>query len=287
MSLRKTGIHAGMEFSMWLTNPRMFLLLILLVLIHSIVIQPIAAGAKALETSFHILEPVAALSNSYLILLILPVVFLVLFSDFPRMNQGFLLQLYRVGRTNWVLGEFVHLCLSAASYLAATMLGTMLCSLPYLPAFRGDWSAVVTEKESIAAAATLKLITKLLPRNLYLQMSLGTAVVRSYLFLLLYLILIGTVLLAASLLRVRFLGIAINVGVMLGGTGLAVLENDWMWLFPCAHALTWVHYTEYLRKLIFPLWGSALYFLIGVLLFLRIALLAAKNRSFNSILEFD
>ena len=107
MNARKIALHARMEYSLWLTNPRMSILLVLLVLIHSMVIQPLAQAGGQIGARFHLLEPLAALCNSTLILLILPIGFLILMAGFPRMDWGFLLQLYRVGRLNWVLGELL------------------------------------------------------------------------------------------------------------------------------------------------------------------------------------
>ena len=46
MSARKVVLHARMEYSLWLTNPRMSILLVLLVLIHSMVIQPLAQAGR-------------------------------------------------------------------------------------------------------------------------------------------------------------------------------------------------------------------------------------------------
>ena len=105
MNGRKVFLHAKMEYSLWLTNPRMSILLVLFVLIHSIVVRPLAEAGQLIDAQFHILEPLVALCNSTLILLMLPIGFLILMADFPRMDRGFLLQLYRVGRLNWVLGE--------------------------------------------------------------------------------------------------------------------------------------------------------------------------------------
>ena len=129
MSVRKVVLHARMEYSLWLTNPHMSILLVLMALIHSMVIQPLAQAGGQIGERFHLLEPLAALCNSTLILLILPIGFLILMAGFPRMDRGFLLQLYRVGRLNWVLGELLYLCMAAVTYLAAVLLGTVLCSL--------------------------------------------------------------------------------------------------------------------------------------------------------------
>ena len=164
MNARKIVLHARMEYSLWLTNPRMSILLVLLVLIHSMVIQPLAQAGGQIGVRFHLLEPLAALCNSTLILLILPLGFLILMAGFPRMDRGFLLQLYRVGRLNWVLGELLYLCMAAGTYLGVVLLGTALCSLPYAPITSPGWSAVATDYVDILGESALKSAIALLPK---------------------------------------------------------------------------------------------------------------------------
>ncbi len=287
MNARKIVLHARMEYSLWLTNPRMSILLVLLVLIHSMVIQPLAQAGGQIGVRFHLLEPLAALCNSTLILLILPLGFLILMAGFPRMDRGFLLQLYRVGRLNWVLGELLYLCMAAATYLGAVLLGTALCSLPYAPITSPGWSAVATDYVNILGESALKSAIALLPKNLYQQMGPGAAVAGSFLLLFLCLVLMGAILLAASLLRINSLGIAVDAALLLVGAGFVILDSPWMWGFPCAHALIWLHYNPYFRTPVCPLWVSGLYFLLGAALMTALACVTAKQRSFDSMLEFD
>ena len=89
MSARKIALHARMEYSLWLTNPRMSILLVLLTLIHSLAVQPLAQAGGQIGARFHLLEPLAALCNSTLILLMLPIGFLILMAGFPRLGRGF------------------------------------------------------------------------------------------------------------------------------------------------------------------------------------------------------
>ncbi len=287
MNARKIVLHARMEYSLWLTNPRMSILLVLLVLIHSMVIQPLAQAGGQIGVRFHLLEPLAALCNSTLILLILPLGFLILMAGFPRMDRGFLLQLYRVGRLNWVLGELLYLCMAAGTYLGVVLLGTALCSLPYAPITSPGWSAVATDYVDILGESALKSAIALLPKNLYQQMGPGAAVAGSFLLLFLCLVLMGAILLAASLLRINSLGIAVDAALLLVGAGFVILDSPWMWGFPCAHALIWLHYNPYFRTPVCPLWVSGLYFLLGAALMTTLACVTAKQRSFDSMLEFD
>ena len=102
-----------------------------------------------------------------------------------------------------------------------------------------------------------------------------------------FLLFVSAVLLAASLPRVKLLGIAADTALLLVGAGFVILDSPWMWGFPCAHALTWLHYHPYFRALVCPLWVSWLYFLLGAALMTVLACVSAKRRSFDSMLEFD
>ena len=64
MSIRKMLLHARMEYLLWLTNPRISIFLVILVLIHSLVIQPLHEASEQIGYPFHLLEPIVALCNS-------------------------------------------------------------------------------------------------------------------------------------------------------------------------------------------------------------------------------
>lgn len=74
---------------------------------------------------------------------------------------------------------------------------------------------------------------------------------------------IGTILLSASLIRAKFWGIAVDAALFLIGAGFVILDSPWMWAFPCAHALVWIHFAPYFRTPVCPLWVSGFYFLLG------------------------
>lgn len=167
------------------------------------------------------------------------------------------------------------------------LLGTALCSLPYAPITSPGWSAVATDYVNILGESALKSAVGLLPKNLYQQMGPGAAVAGSFLLLFLCLVLMGAILLAASLLRINSLGIAVDAALLLVGAGFVILDSPWMWGFPCAHALIWLHYNPYFRTPVCPLWVSGLYFLLGAALMTALACVTAKQRSFDSMLEFD
>lgn len=116
---------------------------------------------------------------------------------------------------------------------------------------------------------------------------MAAAVAVSFVLLFFCLVLTGTILLSASLIRAKFWGIAADAALFLIGAGFVILDSPWMWAFPCAHALAWIHFTPYFRTPVCPLWASGLYFLLGTALMSLLACAVARRRSFDSMLEFD
>lgn len=63
---------------------------------------------------FTAFEPYIATANSYLVLLIVPIFALILMSDFPNLEDGYMFTIYRMGKTKWLIGKVIF-ALYAAS----------------------------------------------------------------------------------------------------------------------------------------------------------------------------
>ena len=199
----------------------------------------------------------------------------------------FLLRIYRTGRKNWIAGETFTLFIIAAFYTAVITAVTLILTLTVPHTADGKWSMVATDYLMVMGDQADPLTASLLPKNLFKQMSPVRAVIWSVILIFCYLILMWMIMLLAASMHLQVIGIAINAACILAGTGLAVLSSDFMWTFPCAHALVWVHYTEYFREPVLSLSVSAVYFalLFGILLLL--SLFFIKKRNFDSTQEFE
>ena len=85
LNLRAVRRVAGAAYLKWVTNPRMVTVGILLVFVHSFAVQPMRARAAVYGAPINVLEPFLAVCNSSLTALFIPVVFILLMSDFPVM----------------------------------------------------------------------------------------------------------------------------------------------------------------------------------------------------------
>ena len=114
----KTLKIAKNEYIKWLVHPRMIVLGCILILLYIMVLQPLKECAVKLGELVNLLEGYIGICNSPLFLVFLPIVFLILMSDFPPMDYNMIFLLYRCGRKNWILGQFIFLMLADATVLA-------------------------------------------------------------------------------------------------------------------------------------------------------------------------
>lgn len=125
-SLKQSFFCARAEFIKWVCDARMIILGVLLIFIYSFAIEPLKSNAKLMGEPLNILEPFIAIANSGAILLIIPLVFLTLIADFPKIDTNTVFYIMRVGRLNWLFGQLLKLIFMALSYLAVIFLGAVL-----------------------------------------------------------------------------------------------------------------------------------------------------------------
>lgn len=264
-SIRKCFLFAWEEYVHWLLRPKMCILIVLFLFIHQLIVMPVTETAAEMKTGFSVLEPFVALGTSGVVLMILPVCYIVLMADYPEFRTGGWFFVGRLGRLNWLIGQFIFGVMSVLSYIIFIAVFTIGAS-----AFRAKWSfqwsdfclnyhKVFPEREG-------DFVDRLFPENLYNQTSLLKAVVHTYLLLACYLLLLLLILMLGKLLKHRMLGIFCTGGIVAVGTALCSLRVQAMWYFPMAHSIVWLHYTEYFRKQIFPVRSS--YVLFGMALML-------------------
>ncbi|MBR6761543.1 MAG: hypothetical protein IKM30_05865 [Oscillospiraceae bacterium] len=277
--LRKIWRCAASEYLQWLTDSRMILLTTLLLFDYLLAVEPLITRAKEMQEPISWLEPFLAVAGSGTVLLILPITFFILISDYPRNHGNAIFYICRIGRQRWMLAQLLALFLMILTYLLIVAFGAILPALPYCR-FDFQWSKVVTDYaiHFPEQAASYEL----LPENLYYQLK-DTAVGLFYTYTLLvcYLFLLGTLQICGTVLGHRKVANIMAGFLIAGGAAIATIHSRWMWLFPMAHSITWLHFTKYLRKPVMPMWGSYLYLAGGSIILCIIALTKVRLFSFD------
>ena len=245
------------EYIEWITNPRMLMCVVLVVMVREIVLLPMRNLSMGMGQPINAMEPVIAVANSGILLLLMPLVYLVIMADFPRVSGNTYFYLTRTGRINWIMGQIIFQIVSLLTYLVFVIISTLVQTVSFSFLING-WSLVVTESDKSSA------MYDLIPMNLYNQMSPYEAFAISYLLLFMFLLSCSLAMLLASIYgkkTLTFWVVMISIAV---GIVFCAVKSKWMWVFPVSHSILWIHFQNYYRKYVMSPWISILIF--GVLL---------------------
>lgn len=286
ISIKKIFSVAKSEYIKWISNGRMFLVVILWVFIKECVIAPVVERSEIMGQPINLLEPFLATGNSGIMVLILPLVYLTLISDFPRVDGNTVLFLPRVGRYNWFLGQLLFAVCSFHTFLLLVMLGSVLPVINRSFFYNG-WSLVVTDYEILYPESAGSFASELFPKNLYNQMPPFKAAILTYVLLAAYMMVLAMIMLVFQIWKKKIFGFFVCGGLITFGCAFSAIKSDVQWLFPMAHSVTWKHYSDYYRELVMPIGNSVLYFALWIAVLFILGMVFVRNMNFDSIQEVD
>ena len=278
LSIRSIGLVAKAEYIRWITNPRMLILGMLLLVMKPLAVEPLLEMSRKAEFPLHALEPFIAILNSYFLLLMIPCVYLVLVSDYPQLGHNTVFVLHRTGKGNWYLGQSLFALWSILTFLGVVCLGSILM---HHGQWGSQWSDTVTKYLAWFPNEQYSYASELIPSNLYNQMSLRMAVVHSVLLIGGYLFLMVQLCCLFRILGYRVLGLAVVFGIIATGVFTTGLQLPLMWAFPMANSLVWYHYTAILRAQIYPIWASYAYMVGAILVCMGMNAWALRKMTLN------
>lgn len=170
------------------------------------------------------------------------------------------------------------------SCLAVIFLGTVLPMLSNGFWYNG-WSNVATGFVKMFPDRRGDFGVELLPENLYNQLSVFEAAVKSYLFVAAYLMIIGLILLVFSLFKRKTMGFIICGGMISLGMAFSAIRTNLMWTMPMANSITWLHYTKYFKKPIMPMSFSVIYLLVLIAVLLVFGGIAIGKFNYDNVTE--
>ena len=263
MAVNKVFRVAKNEYVKWITNPKLIIFVVLIVFAYDYVILDLLEAADKMGVKLQIFEGFIGISNSRLLLMIIPIVFVGLMGDFPRIDANAMFYIHRVGKSNWLLGEMLFALMASATYLAAIL----------------GFSVV-----SLAGSA---YVANLTTGRLYNNLKPTSAMIHIVVVMLLFLFMISMILLAFFVCKARLFGVILACGVLCVGNVLAYIETGVRWLFPNAHAIMELHFDEIYRKPIMDMRVSYLYYILCIVVLTGIVFWFVDNYDFTKIDELE
>lgn len=256
ISIRTVWLVFRAEYSRWITNPRIVIVGAFFLFVRSYLIPPLVQMADEMNGTISVFEPFAAMGNSQLLVLLIPLLFLVLISDYPHLDNSSRYEVHRCGKRSWICGQMLFLGMSILTYLASLLLVSCLLSGGE---FRLVWSEAITKYLSVFPDRAASLGSMLLPSNLYNQLSLMEAAGYSLLTQAGYLFVLSLIVYLGKIYRRPAAGLILALLLIVAGMAVSFMELKWMWILPMAHTSLIFHFDPILRQEIFPVSGSYLY----------------------------
>lgn len=271
---------ARTEYLRWLTDPRVIIVGVLLVFMRSLAVEPLLERAVKFGEKLNILEPFVAVGNSGMLVMLMPCVFLILISDYPKMTGSTLFFIRRTGKTNWLWGQVLFLLMAIATFLIAVLIGSMLVSGGV---FSDSWSNTVTKYAARFPNEADSFVSQLLPSNLYNQLSLISAVLHTLALMTMYLFSLSLIIYFFKLIHIQSFGLFAAIFIVAAGVMTCSLKSQSMWAFPMANTIVWLHYDEILSRRNFPVWCSYAYFATAITVLLTLNACAARKLQLYNI----
>lgn len=283
-NLRQCFSCAKTEYIKWVCDARMVILGVLLIFIYNFTIQPLLQNAEKMNEPLNMLEPFIAVANSGAVLMIIPLVFMTLIADFPKIDNNTVFYIMRIGRKNWLTGQIIKLVMMAASYLAVIFVGSVVPMLTKGFWYNG-WSNVVTNFKNVFPEQSMNFGVQLVPENLYNQLTVFEAAVKSYLLVFAYLMIIGLILLSLSLIKHKTLGFVSCGAVIALGTAFCSIKTSLMWTMPMANSIIWLHFTKYFRVPEVSITFSIVYLVTFVLVLIVFCYIMIGRFNYDNVSE--
>lgn len=277
---------AKTEYVKWIRNPKMIILLVMLIFAYDFIIVELIDAADKMGEKLQVFEGFIGISNSQLLLMILPIVFVGLMGDFPRVDGNAMFYIHRVGKGNWLLGQVLFAAMAAGTYLAALVGFSCLTLLGRC--YAGNlWSEVTTKYYIFAPNDTMSMVANLTTGRLYNNLPPLDAALHICGLMFLFLLFISMFLLVGFVCKMRIGGIILTVGLLCLGNVLAYMENNIRWLFPTAHAIMEIHFDEIYKKPIMDMRFSYIYYLVLILVCVMVSYIAIDHYDFSRIQEME
>lgn len=278
--IKKIWNLSQIEMLRLVRSTKMIILAVFLIFINIQVIAPLRRLSILMESKVSLLEPFAAIGNSGIIVLVMPLFFLTMMADFPREGNSQYFYQMRCSKRTWIAGQILYAVESSIALTGFVFASLCMLSLDFTNQSL-DYSYAVTRYVATFPERAGEYVVQLVPENLYNQIVLSKAMLHTAILLISYFLMLALIMLVFSLIKKKIIGILLDAFLIILGVITCAARAAFMWIFPMAHTIIWLHYEKYQSKQVLPLFYSYLYF--GVIDLALIVLSIVMNRRYNNI----
>lgn len=266
--LKGIGTVAWKEARFFFINSKLILVIFELIFFCETFLARVKELCQLSGMRVSFFEPYLLLSSGDMYFLAIPLVFMILLSGFPSKQSYNYFSLIRISRLQWLLGELVFVVSSAIGYMLILGAGLVIYMGKYIQ-FDNQWSSYMLHyHEQFPDVFEAS-------QNYFLDASMMThgkpmsVFIHSILLMLFMLVCVALIQITFSLLRKKYLGMLLTVGITLASALSHYSTGVLKWIFPMTHTNYGAHFEGIREKNYMGLEMSYLYF--GIILILLIA----------------
>ncbi|MEG0963508.1 MAG: hypothetical protein RSF88_11710 [Lachnospiraceae bacterium] len=262
-----------LSFIEWILDIRQLFVLAVILCTSNYTVTSLVRMSRDKEVPLNIVEPFLASVNSIYVILILLFCWLILISDYPKMegNNGYIL--IRISRKIWLFGKLAAIMLGAAFYILELIV-VFFIRTASVSFFANGWSYLMKDyAEKYMEESTKYAIVCVVQENIWNHYLPYEAMGKTILLLFGLLCICGFIMMASSLSKSKITGLILNLILIVGGFAMVQTKSTMSCLLPVGNVMLSAQATHLIWLV--PKWFSGVYFtVIGVgLLILNLILI--------------
>lgn len=259
--VRKIWGVARIEYMGFFTSKRILFMLFAFIFLAEDVIGKMGKIATEQGLPLGRFEPFILLFSYKIHVMLVPIIFVVMMSDFPSNEKSGYFTMSRISRTSWLFGEMIYAGMVGLSFILFLFLGSAAWVWKESRLFM-EWSPYMSKlymdfPEIYAWNNQLFIKTETLAQGKPM-----TVMLHSVGLMFLYLIFLASLLMLFKLLSLKKIGIFLSVSITITGVALDGYNNIIKWFFPIIQSIYETHFHSYYAKAEFPLYYSYIYFCV-------------------------
>ncbi len=266
--MRKIWGVARTEYMGFITSKRALFMLFAFIFLAEDVVGKMAILAAENGVILGRFEPFILLFSYKVHVMLVPIVFVVMMSNFPSNEKSGYFTMSRISRTSWLFGEILYAGMVGLTFILFLFFGTMLWVWKH-SSFLTEWSPYMRKLYMINPEAYTMNDQLFIKTGTLAQGTPVTVMLHSVSLMFLYLLFLALLLALFKLLSLKKLGIFISVSLTIVGVALDDRSKIIKWFFPVIQSIFETHFNLFYAKEELPLYCSYIYF--GVLIILLLA----------------
>ena len=260
------------EFVSLIHKPKLLLIIASIAFMIDSVAKPMKDLSIELGYQLNIAEPFIFITSKGLNIVIIPLIFIAILSDFPSAENSGYFSIIRNGRISWLVGETLFALLSSVLYIITIFLSVAIYCADN--SFIGNVWSDYTLRTYIDYPDIFLYGTTFLDTSVYTQGTPVDILFQTLALMIMYIFILVMLMLMFRIIGRKTFGIITAIGITFVGLPSYATSSPTRWIFPITHtAYNW-HFNEFFAEPYCNMSTSYLYFaiLISVLVLTNIYL---------------